>query len=67
LRDSANTYKRQIADVNDHVEMNILHKHSLSRKDIEVCLISDISEFDISTFKDEVQALVDALRVRLED
>ncbi|MDU7580481.1 hypothetical protein [Aeromonas sp.] len=67
MRDSANPDEREIADINDHVEMNFLHKHYLSRKDIEACLACDLSEFDTNPFKDEVQELVDALRARQED
>lgn len=67
LRDSANPDEREIADINDHVEMNFLRKHYLSLKDIEACLACDLSEFDTSPFKDEVQALVAALRARLDD
>lgn len=67
LRDSANPDEREIADINDHVEMNFLHKHYLSRKDIDACIVCDLSEFDTSPFKDEVQTLVGTLRARLED
>lgn len=67
LRESANPDEREIADINDHVEMKMLHKHYLSRKNIETCLTCDLSEFDASPFKDEVQALVGALGARLED
>lgn len=67
IRENSNPDEREISDINDHIEMSFLHKHYLSRKDIEVCLACDLSEFDTSPFKDEVQALVDALRARLED
>jgi len=67
LRDSANPEERQIADINDHVEMNFLHHYYLSRKDIEACLSCDLSEFDASEFKDEVQTVVEAIRQRLDD
>ena len=67
LRDSADPDEREIADINDHIEMNFLHKHYLSRKDIEVCLQCDLSEFDASPFKDEVQALIASLQTKLDD
>lgn len=67
LCDSANPEERQIADINDHVEMNFLHRYYLSRKDIEVTLACDLSEFDTSQFKDEVQAVVNAIRITLDD
>lgn len=67
LRDSADPDEREIADINDHIEMNFLHKHYLSRKDIEVCLHCELSEFDVSPFKGEVQALITSLRARLDD
>ena len=67
LRDSANPDEREIADINDHVEMNFLHKHYLSRKDAEACLACDLSEFDTSPFKDEVQRLMRALKNKAEE
>ncbi len=67
LRDSANPEERQIADINDHVEMNFLHRYYLSRKDIEACLSCDLSEFDNSEFKDELQVVIDGIRLRLDD
>ncbi|MCY1540610.1 hypothetical protein D9M68_762600 [compost metagenome] len=67
LCDSANPDEREIADINDHVEISFLHKHYLSRKDIEACLACELSEFDASPFKGEVQALVGALHARLDD
>lgn len=67
LRASANPDEREIADVNDHVEISLLHKHYLSRKDIEACLACDLSEFDESAYKDEVHALVRALKARWEE
>lgn len=67
LRDSADPEEREIADANDHIEINFLHKHYLSRKDIETCLMCDLREFDASPFKDEVQVLMQVLRTRLEE
>ncbi|MFJ1472200.1 hypothetical protein [Massilia orientalis] len=67
LRDSVNPDEREIADINDHVEINFLHKHYTSRKDIEECLNCNLNELDASPFQDEIQALVGALRTRLED
>ncbi|MNN89796.1 hypothetical protein D3C81_2076610 [compost metagenome] len=67
LRDSANPDEREIADPNDHVEINLIHKHYLSSKDIEACLTCNISEFNDSPFKTEVDILVNALRARLDD
>lgn len=67
LRDSASPDEREIADIGDHVEISFLHKHYLSRRDIEACITCDLSEFDTSPFKDEVRALITALLVRLED
>lgn len=67
LRDSANPDEREIADINDHVEISFLHKHYMSRKDIEECLTCDLSEFDADPFQGEVQALVSVLRAKLED
>lgn len=66
LRDSANPDEREIADIDDHVEINFLHKHYVSPKDIEECLTCNLSEFDASPFQDEVHALVVAIRARLE-
>lgn len=67
LRDSANPDEREIADSEVHVEMNFLHKHYLSRKDIEVCITCELNEFDDSPFKDEVLALMKALRNKVEE
>ncbi|HEH9402026.1 TPA: hypothetical protein SIA35_004138 [Aeromonas sobria] len=67
LRDSANPEEREIADSKDHVEMNFLLKHYLSRKDIEACLTCDMSEFGDSPFNDEVEALVYELQKKVED
>lgn len=67
LRDSANPDEREIADSEVHVEMNFLHKHYLSRKDIEACLACDLSEFDASPFRGEVQALMQVLQTKAEE
>ena len=67
LRDSANPDEREIADSEVHVEMNFLHKHYLSRKDIEACLACDLSEFDDSPFRGEVQALMQVLQTKTEE
>lgn len=66
LRDSANPDEREIADSEVHVEMNFLHKHYLSRKDIETCLACNLGEFDDSPFRDEVQALTQVLKTKAE-
>ena len=67
LRDSANPDEREIADSEVHVEMNFLHKHYLPRKDIEACLACDLSEFDASPFRGEVQALMQVLQTKAEE
>lgn len=67
LRDSANPDEREIADSEVHVEMNFLHKHYLSRKDIEDCLACDLSEFDASPFRGEVEALMQVLQTKAEE
>jgi hypothetical protein len=67
LHDSANPDEREIADSEVHVEINFLHKHYLSRKDIEACLACDLSEFDDSPFRGEVQVLVQELQKKMED
>lgn len=67
LRDSANPDEREIADSEVHIEMNFLHKHYLSRKDIEACLACNLGEFDDSPFRDEVQALVQVLKTKTEE
>lgn len=67
LRDSSNPDEREIADSKDHVEMNFLHKHYLSRQDIEACLACDLSEFDDSPFKDEVRALMQVLKAKADE
>src|SRR5690606_6991051 len=67
LRDSANPGQRESADSQVHVEMNFLHKHYLSRKDIEACLACDLSEFDDSPFRCEVQALMQVLQTKAEE
>lgn len=67
LRDSANPDAREIADSEVHVEINFLHKHYLSRKDIEACLACDLSEFDDSPFRGEVQALMQVLQTKAEE
>jgi len=67
LRDSANPDEREIADSEVHVEMNFLHKHYLSRKDIEACLACDLSEFDASPFRGEVEALIQVLQTKAEE
>jgi hypothetical protein len=67
LRDNANPEDREIEDTAVHVEMRFLHKHYLSRKDIEACLACDLGEFDHNPFQAEVQALVHVLRERVED
>ncbi len=67
LRDSANPDEREIADSEVHVEMNFLHKHYLSRKDIEACLACDLSEFDASPFRGEVEALMRVLQTKAEE
>ncbi|WP_047303624.1 hypothetical protein [Pseudomonas fluorescens] len=67
LRDSANPEDREIADAADHVEINFLHKHYLSRKDIETCLACDLGEFNDSPFLGEVHALVNLIREKMED
>ena len=67
LRDSANPDEREIADSEVHVEMNFLHKHYLSRKDIEACLACDLSEFDASPFRGEVEALMQVLQTKAEE
>lgn len=66
LRDSANPDEREIADVADHVEINFLHKHYLSRRDIETSLACDLGEFDGSPFQAEVEALMHVLREKVE-
>jgi len=67
LHDSANPDEREIADSEVHVEINFLHKHYLSRKDIEACLACDLSEFDDSPFRGEVQALMQVLQTKAEE
>ncbi|MGU5753863.1 hypothetical protein ACV1EG_13495 [Aeromonas caviae] len=67
LRDSANPDEREIADSAVHVEMSFLHKHYLSRKDIEACLACDLSEFDDSQFWGEVEALMKVLQTKAEE
>ena len=67
LHDSANPDEREIADSEVHVDMNFLHKHYLSRKDIEACLACDLSEFDASPFRGEVQALMQVLQTKAEE
>lgn len=67
LRDSANPDEREIADSEVHVEMNFLHKHYLSRKAIEACLACDLSEFDASPFRGEVDALMQVLQTKAEE
>lgn len=67
LRDSANPNEREIADIEDHVEMSFMHKHYLSRKDIEACIPYDLVEFDDSPFRDEVQALMQVLKSKAEE
>lgn len=67
LRDSANPDEREIADSEVHVEMNFLHKHYLSRKDIEACLACDLSEFDTSPFRGEMEALMQVLQTKAEE
>lgn len=67
LRDSANPEEREIEDTAVHVELSFLHKHYLSRKDIEACLACDLGEFDGSFFQAEVQMLVHVLREKVED
>ncbi|MEI7188551.1 hypothetical protein [Dickeya dianthicola] len=67
LHDSANPDEREIADSEVHVEMNFLHKHYLSRKDIEACLACDLREFDDSPFQGEVQALMQVLQTKVEE
>ena len=66
LRDSANPDEREIADSEVHVEMNFLHKHYLSRKDLEACLACNLGDFDDSPFRDEVQALMQVLKTKAE-
>ncbi|HDV4112532.1 hypothetical protein IEG03_30940 [Pseudomonas aeruginosa] len=67
LRDSANPDEREIADSEVHVEMNFLHKHYLSRKDLEACLACNIGNFDDSPFSDEVQELMQVLQTKAEE
>ena len=67
LRNSVNPDEREIADIEDHVEMSFVHKHYLSRKDIEACLACDLSEFDDSPFRGEVQALMQVLQTKAEE
>lgn len=67
LRDSANPDEREISDIEDHAEINFLHKNYLSRKDIEVCITCYLQEFNDSPFKDEVQALMQVLRNKMEE
>ncbi|WP_422506399.1 hypothetical protein [Stenotrophomonas sp. GZD-301] len=67
LRDSANSDEREIADREVHIEINLLHRNYLSRKDIATCLSVDVAEFDRSPFKEEVTALMDVLRSRSEE
>jgi hypothetical protein len=67
LRDGANPDEREIADPNDHIEINFIHKYYLSSKDIDACLTCNIDEFNNSPFKGEVDTLVNALRARLDD
>jgi hypothetical protein len=67
LHDSANPDEREIADSEVHVEINFLHKHYLSRKDIEACLACDLSEFNNSPFRGEVQALMQVLQTKAEE
>jgi hypothetical protein len=67
LRESANPDEREYADADIHLEQQFLHKHYLSRKDIEACLACNVNEFDTSPFADEVQILIQALNSRLND
>ena len=67
LRDSANPDEREIADINDHVELKFLHLHYLSRKDIEACLTCDLTEFNASPFKSEVELLIATLEAKLDE
>lgn len=67
LSDSANPDEREIADCEVHIEMNFLHKHYLSRKDIEACLACDLTEFDDSPFRGEVQTLMQGLQAKAEE
>ncbi|MCI3204835.1 MULTISPECIES: hypothetical protein [Pandoraea] len=67
LRDSANPDEREIADSEVHVEINFLHKHYLSRKNIEACLACNLDEFDDNPLRDEVQALMQVLKAKVEE
>lgn len=67
LRDSANPDEREIADSEVHVEMNFLHKHYLSRKDLEACITCCLDEFDDSPFRGEAHALMQVLRNKAEE
>lgn len=67
LRDSANPDEREIADSDVHIEMGFLHKHYLSHNDIKACLSCDLSEFDVSPFRAEVQELMCVLKAKVEE
>ncbi|MBN8285566.1 MAG: hypothetical protein J0L98_20580 [Zoogloea sp.] len=41
-------------------------KRDLSRKDVEACLACDPGEFGDSPFEDEVQALMQVLKIKAE-
>ncbi|WP_445767644.1 hypothetical protein [Rheinheimera sp.] len=67
LHDSANPDEREISDREVHVEINFLHKHYLSRKDLEACITCSLDEFNESPFRDEVMALMQVLRTKVEE
>jgi hypothetical protein len=66
IRESANPDEREIEDAAVHVEINFMHKHYLSRKDIETCLACDLSEFDLHEHKPSIDELIKALKEKLE-
>jgi hypothetical protein len=66
LHDSADPDEREYAEPNDQVEQLLLHRHYLSRKDIEACMTYDLGEFAGSPFHEEVRRLMNALESRMD-
>lgn len=67
LNESANPDEREIADPLVHVEINFMHKHYLSRKDLETCIAFDLSAFDSHVHKESIYELMKVLKDKLEE
>lgn len=66
LTSSANVDEREYSDVTDEIEANLIHRHYISRKDMEVCVSVDRSKYANQPNLAEINVLHESLNERFE-